>query len=114
MRKRAEKHPVTETPIKESKTMSKVQKNVEVVAKRHDQTEEEKREKIPKSSELNERVEKAVARTDKMEKALMAPKKKRLDFQPPRMSGLQTRLLFCNPGDELIQMAHYSRYPVKW
>ena len=81
MRKRAEKHPeVTETPIKESKTISKVQKNVEVVAKRHDQTEEEKREKIPKSSELNERGEKAVARTDKMEKALMAPKKKRLDF----------------------------------
>ena len=56
MRKRAEEHPeVTQTPIKEPKTLSKVQKNVEVVAKRHDQTEEEKHEKIPKSSELNER-----------------------------------------------------------
>ena len=84
MRKRAEEHPeVTQTPIKEPKTLSKVQKNVEVVAKRHDQTEEEKREKIPKSSELNERVEKAVARTDKMEKALMAPKKKSWIFSPP-------------------------------
>ena len=56
------------------------------VAGLDDQTQEEKEEQIPKSSELNERVEKAVARTDKMEKALMAPKKKRLDFQPPLMS----------------------------
>ena len=40
-----------------------------------DQTEEEKAEKIPPSSELNERVEKANERTEKLEKALPAKKK---------------------------------------
>ena len=72
-----------------------------------DQTEEEKHEKIPKSSQLNERVEQAMKRTDKLEKALPL-KKKRLLFQPLLMSGIQKRLLFCNPGDEAIQMAHFA------
>ena len=35
-------------------------------------------------------------------------KKKRLIFQPKLMPGIQKRLLFCNPGDESIQLAHYA------
>ena len=105
LKKRAEAHPEEAKPIAMPSKTPKKPKSV--VAKRHDQTPEEKLEKIPKSSELNERVEKAVARTAKLEKS-MPKKKKRLDYQPPLMSGLQKRLLFCNPGDELIQMAHYA------
>ena len=46
-------------------------------------------------------------RTDKLVKALPL-KKKRLLFQPILMSGIQKRLLYCNPGDESIQLAHYA------
>ena len=104
LKKRAEAHPEEAKPLLKEEQKHKPKS---VVANRHDQTPEEKLEKIPKSSELNERVEKAVARTAKLEKS-MPKKKKRLDYQPPLMSGLQKRLLFCNPGDELIQMAHYA------
>ena len=72
-----------------------------------DQTPDEKKEQIPESSKLNERVERAMKRTDKLEKALPL-KKKRLLFQPVLMPGIQRRLLFCNPGDESIQLAHYA------
>ena len=111
MRIREEKHPAPpeltiRSPAKK-KGFKKEHSAPPQVANLDDQTEEEKAEKIPPSSELNERVEKATKRTDKLEKALPV-KKKRLIFQPILMSGLQKRLLFCNPGDESIQLAHHA------
>ena len=109
MRIREEKHPPPPEPKIRSPAKRKgFKKNVKPppqVANLDDQTEEEKAEKIPPSSELNERVEKATKRT--VEKALPI-KKKRLIFQPILMSGIQKRLLFCNPGDESIQLAHFA------
>ena len=63
------------------------------VPNQDDQSEDEKLEKIPKSSELNERVEKALERTNKLEKALTVIPKQRLLFQPILMEPKQKQLL---------------------
>ena len=112
MMERETKHPTPPEPTprspKKTKALKKnLQKAPPQVPNLDDQTAEEKKKKIPDSSLLNERVEKALTRTDKLVKALPL-KKKRLLFQPILMSGIQRRLLFCNPGDESIQLAHYA------
>ena len=80
MRERDKKHPAppdqqSRSPEKRNGLKDKIQK---APPKLDDQTEEEKTEKIPKSSMLNERVERAMKRTDKLVKAL--PLKKKITF----------------------------------
>ena len=79
MQAREKKHPAPpeqkmRSPVKK-KGFKQNTKTRPPVINLDDQTEEEKAEKIPPSSELNERVEKANERTEKLEKALPAKKK---------------------------------------
>ena len=77
MGRREKKHPSPpepkiRSPVKRKGLKKKTEPQVPGL---DDQTEEEKHEKIPKSSQLNERVEQATKRTDKLEKALPIKKK---------------------------------------
>ena len=86
MRIREEKHPSPPEPKIRSKGFKKNVKPPPQVSNLDDQTEEEKTEKIPPSSELNERVEKATKRTDKLEKALPRTLKNRVSWSADSLS----------------------------
>ena len=105
LKKRAKLHPPP--PMVKERAIP-AEREVIPVPNQDDQSEDEKLEKIPKSSELNERVEKALERTNKLEKALTVIPRQRLLFQPLLMESKQKQMLFINPGDESIQMAHYA------
>ena len=103
LKKRAKLHPPP--PMVKERAIP-AEREVIPVPNQDDQSEDEKLEKIPKSSELNERVEKALERTNQLEKALTVIPRQRLLFQPLLMESKQKQMLFINPGDESIQMAH--------